>query len=149
VKTKVLHSAMYRQKLLAGAFLGASLLGITGCTVGPQYKRPAAEVPPAYKEAGDWKTAQPDDQNLGGAWWTIFKDSQLNELEDKIKVSNQNLKAAQAQYTQARAILRYTRAAYYPTIEGGASATRNRISNNRPPSLSTNGVTYSDFETPL
>jgi NodT family efflux transporter outer membrane factor (OMF) lipoprotein len=149
VKTKVVQSAMYRQKLLAGAFLGASLLGITGCTVGPQYKRPAAEVPPAYKEAGDWKTAQPDDQNLGGAWWTIFKDSQLNELEDKIKVSNQNLKGAQAQYTQARAMLRYTRAAYYPTIAGGASATRNRISNNRPPSLSTNGVTYSDFQTPL
>jgi len=126
-----------------------SWLGIAGCTVGPQYKRPSAEVPPAYKEAGDWKTAAPNDQNLGGAWWTLFQDPQLNELEEKINVSNQNLKAAAAQYTQARAMLRYTRAAYYPTITGGASATRNRISDNRPPSLTTNGVTYSDYEIPL
>lgn len=151
MKTKVSQGAVPWRKPLTTAFLGASLLGIgiTGCTVGPQYKRPAVEVPQAYKEAGAWKTAQPSDKNLGGTWWTIFQDPQLNELEEKIDVSNQNLKAAQAQYTQARAMLRYTRAAYYPTIGGGASATRNRISNNRPPTLSTNGVTYSDFEIPL
>jgi outer membrane protein TolC len=64
----------------------------------------------------------------------------LNALEDKINVSNQNLKAAEAQYTQARALLRHDRSFYYPTIDGGASA-RNRISNNRPPGLSTDGVT--------
>lgn len=46
-------------------------------------------------------------------------------------------------------MLRYTRAAYYPTINGGASATRNRISKNRPPKLTSNGVTYSDYEIPL
>lgn len=149
MKPKVLQGAIHWREAIVAAFLGASLLRITGCTVGPQYKRPAAEVPPAYKEAGDWKTAEPKDQNLGGSWWTLFQDPQLNELEEKINVSNQNLKAAQAQYTQARAMLRYTRAAYYPTVTGGASATRNRISNNRPPSLSTNGVTYTDYEIPL
>ena len=127
----------------------ASVLSIAGCAVGPKYNRPAVQVPPAYKEAGDWKPAQPNDQNLGGAWWEIFQDSQLNGLEDQINVSNQNLKAAEAQYTQARALLRYDRASYYPSIFGGASATRNRISNNRPPSLNTDGVTYSDFQFPL
>ena len=127
----------------------ASVLSIAGCAVGPKYNRPAVQVPPAYKEAGDWKPAQPNDQNLGGAWWEIFQDSQLNGLEDQINVSNQNLKAAEAQYTQARALLRYDRASYFPSIFGGASATRNRISNNRPPSLNTDGVTYSDFQFPL
>ena len=136
------------KRAMAGVGL-ASVLSIAGCAVGPKYNRPAVQVPPAYKEAGDWKPAQPNDQNLGGAWWEIFQDLQLNGLEDQINVSNQNLKAAEAQYTQARALLRYDRASYYPSIFGGASATRNRISNNRPPSLNTDGVTYSDFQIPL
>jgi NodT family efflux transporter outer membrane factor (OMF) lipoprotein len=128
----------------------ASVLSIAGCAVGPKYNRPAVEVPPAYKEVGDWKTAQPSEQNLGGAWWQIFQDQQLNALEDQINVSNQNLKAAEAQYTQARAVLRYYRADYYPSIGVGAAATRNRISNNRPPGhLSTNGDTYNDYQIPV
>jgi len=127
----------------------AGTLTIAGCAVGPKYVRPAAEVPATYKEARDWKTAQPNDQNLGGAWWEIFQDPQLNNLEEQVNVSNQNLKAAEAVYTQSRALLRYDRAAFYPAINGGAAATRNRISNNRPPSLSTDGVTYSDYQIPL
>ncbi len=128
----------------------ASVLSIAGCAVGPKYNRPAVEVPPAYKEAGDWKPAQPNEQNLGGAWWQTFQDQQLNALEDQINVSNQNLKAAEAQYTQSRAMLRYYRADYYPSINAGAAATRNRISDNRPPGhLSTNGATYNDYQIPV
>jgi len=128
----------------------AGVVAIAGCAVGPKYNRPAVEIPPAYKEVGDWKPAQPNEQNLGGAWWQIFQDQQFNALEDQINVSNQNLKAAEAQYTQARAVLRYYRADYYPSINAGAAATRNRISNNRPPGhLSTNGATYNDYQIPL
>ena len=43
-----------------------SMLLFAGCTVGPNYKRPVAEVPTTYKEVGDWKPAQPNDKNLGG-----------------------------------------------------------------------------------
>jgi NodT family efflux transporter outer membrane factor (OMF) lipoprotein len=125
------------------------MLLIAGCMVGPNYRRPAAEVPAAYKEVGDWKQAQPNDQNLGGNWWEIFQDPQLDALEAQVNVSNQNLKAAEAQYTQARALVRYQRAAYFPTIDGGASATRNRISQNRPASVVANGTTYNDFQIPL
>jgi len=120
-----------------------------GCTVGPKYRRPAAEVPASYKEVGDWKPAQPNDQSLSGNWWEVFQDAQLNALESQVNVSNQNLKAAEAQYTQARALVRYNRANYFPSISGGAGATRNKISNNRPPSLSTNGATYNDFQIPF
>src|SRR6202008_474074 len=130
-------------------FFAVALLQLNGCTVGPNYHTPAVETPPAYKEVGDWKPAQPNDQNPGGDWWKIFQDPQLDALELQVNVSNQNLKAAEAQYTQARALLRYNRAAYFPTITGGASATRNRISNHRPASIVANGITYNDFQIPL
>ena len=132
--------------------LVAIALPFAGCAVGPKYKTPAAtaQMPPAYKEIGNWKTAQPNDQNLGGNWWELFQDSQLNALEQQIEVSNENLKAATAQYQQARAVLRYNRADYYPTISTNPSATRERYSNNRPPQSSTfDGITFNDFTIPL
>src|SRR5260370_9663018 len=129
------------KRALAGVGID-SVLSIAGCAVGPKYNRPAVEVPPAYKEVGDWKPAQPNEQNLGGAWWQIFQDQQLNALEDQINVSNQNLKAAEAQYTQARAVLRYYRPDYYPSITAVAAAPRNRTTTNHPPDhLSTHGDT--------
>jgi NodT family efflux transporter outer membrane factor (OMF) lipoprotein len=137
------------QKPIAGSICVLSMLLVAGCTVGPNYRRPAAEVPATYKEIGNWKQAQPNDQNIGGNWWEMFQDPQLNALELQVNVSNQNLKAAAAQYTQARALVRYHRADYFPTIDGGATATRNRISNNRPASVVANGITYNDYQIPL
>jgi NodT family efflux transporter outer membrane factor (OMF) lipoprotein len=107
------------------------------------------QAPSAYKEAGDWKPAQPNDQNLGGEWWTIFQDPQLNALEQQINVGNQNLKAAEAQFQQARAVLRYYRADYYPTVTTAPSATRTRISGNSPTSSLLHGVTYNDYVLPF
>jgi NodT family efflux transporter outer membrane factor (OMF) lipoprotein len=128
--------------------LAALLLG--GCTVGPNYRTPVVETPTTYKEAGNWNPAQPNDQNLGGAWWTIFQDPQLDALEVQIDVSNQNLKAAQAQYQQARAVLRYSRADYYPTVTAGLSASRTQTSHNAPPPGSVfNGIQDSDFVLPF
>ena len=130
--------------------LATTVLLLSGCAVGPQYHTPAAETPPAYKEDQNWKPAQPNDQNLVGNWWEIFQDSQLNELEQQINVSNQNLKAALAQYTEARAVLRYYRADYYPTITAAPSAVRERYSDNRPPKSSIfNGITFNDFVLPI
>jgi NodT family efflux transporter outer membrane factor (OMF) lipoprotein len=140
--------AQVRERIAANICVLTMLLA-AGCTVGPNYRRPAAQVPPVYKEMGNWRQAQPNDQNLGGNWWELFQDPQLNALETQVSVSNQNLKAAEAQYIQSRAVLRYNRAAYFPSISGGASATRNKISSNHPPSLATNGVSYSDYQIPF
>jgi NodT family efflux transporter outer membrane factor (OMF) lipoprotein len=135
------------------AFSGFGLLAIavllTGCAVGPKYHAPVVQAPSAYKEAGDWKPAQPNDQNLGGDWWTIFQDPQLNALEQQINVGNQNLKAAEAQFEQSRAVLRYYRADYYPTVTAGPSASRTRVSANSPTSSLLHGVTYNDFVLPF
>jgi NodT family efflux transporter outer membrane factor (OMF) lipoprotein len=138
------------RKRIAGGMCVLSTALLAGCTVGPNYKRPAAEVPPAYKEVGDWKPAQPNDQNIPGNWWEIFQDPQLNALEQQVSVSNQNLKVAEAQYTQARAVLRYARADYFPTITTNPAAYRIKTSSNRQPhSPVFNGVTYSDIAIPF
>jgi NodT family efflux transporter outer membrane factor (OMF) lipoprotein len=130
--------------------LATVVLPFTGCAVGPKYHPPVVEAPPAYKELGDWKPAHPNDQNLGGEWWKVFQDPQLDALEAEVNVSNQNLKAAEAQFLQARAALRYNRADYYPTVTAGPSATRTRISANRPPPSSIfDGITYNDFVMPV
>ena len=128
----------------------AGVLQFAGCAVGPKYKTPIAPAPPAYKEIGNWKTAQPSDQNLGGNWWEIFQDPQLNALEQQVNVSNQNLKAAVAQYQLSRAALRYVRADYYPTLTAAPTADRARTSNHRPPQNSIfNGLTFNDFVLPI
>jgi NodT family efflux transporter outer membrane factor (OMF) lipoprotein len=130
--------------------LAIVVLLMSGCAVGPKYHAPAVQAPPAYKELGDWKPAQPNEQNLGGNWWTIFQDPQLDALELQINVSNQNLKAAEAQFRQARAALRYNRADYYPTVTAGLSGTRTRTSAHRPPPNSIfNGITDNDFTLPF
>jgi NodT family efflux transporter outer membrane factor (OMF) lipoprotein len=134
----------------AALLLLLALLSSVGCSVGPKYHAPTSPTTPAYKELGDWKAAQPNDQSLGGNWWEIFQDPQLNDLEMQINVSNQNLKAAFAQFQQAQAALRYNRADFFPTVTAGASATRQRYSSNRPPKTSFfNGITFSDYTVPL
>jgi len=128
--------------------LGTMILYLAACAVGTKYKAPTVPAPPAYKEMCNWKTAQPSDQNLGGNWWQIFQDPQLNALEHQINVSNQNLKAAVAQYLEARAALRYARADYYPTVSTAPSATREKYSANRPGTVA-RGTTFNDFVLPV
>jgi len=139
-----------RQRSWLGVPLAVATLALSGCAVGPKYRTPAVQAPPAYKEVGNWKPAQPNDQNLGGEWWKIFQDPQLDALQAQVNVSNQNLKAAEAQFRQARAALRYNRADYYPTVTAGLSGTRTRVSANRPPPNSIfNGITENDFVLPV
>src|SRR5262249_48775439 len=100
------------------------------CVVGPKYHSPALPAPPQYKENSNWRVAQPNDQTLRGNWWEMFEDPRLNSLEEQINSANQTLKIAQAQFMQARALVRYYRADYIPTVTAGFSATRTRISSN-------------------
>ena len=146
-----LRNAGTARRLPGGILLLAALaLSLIGCSVGPKYQTPTTPMTPAYKEIGDWKTAQPNDQNLGGNWWEVFEDPQLNDLEQQVTVSNQTLKAALAQYQQARAVLRYNRADYYPSLTANPSAIRERYSVNRPPRTSLfNGITFNDFTIPF
>jgi NodT family efflux transporter outer membrane factor (OMF) lipoprotein len=107
--------------------IGVSLFALlAGCMVGPDYRRPEAEVPAAFKEAGDWKLAQPRDDAKRGRWWEDFGDPQLNALIEQVEISNQNVLAAEARFRQARALVSSSRAALYPALNGSVSITRSR-----------------------
>jgi NodT family efflux transporter outer membrane factor (OMF) lipoprotein len=114
--------------------VGALCALLAGCAVGPDYKRPDAPAPGAFKEQGGvaWKAAQPGDEAIRGNWWELYGDAQLNALEQKIAVSNQSLKAATAQYFAALDQVRVARAAYFPTAGASASVNRIHISQNQP-----------------
>jgi len=103
--------------------LGAALLA-GGCTVGPDYVRPAVETPAAFKEAQNWKVAQPRDNLPRDRWWEAFGDSMLNDLVAQVEINNQNVKFAEANVRQARALTDQARSAFFPTVTGNASATR-------------------------
>ncbi|MGC2508074.1 MAG: efflux transporter outer membrane subunit, partial [Candidatus Acidiferrales bacterium] len=126
-------------------------LPLGGCTVGPNYVRPTADVPTAYKEAASpgFESAQPSDAFAKGRWWEIYGDAELDSLEDQVTAANQNLKAAQAQFAQARAAVQVARAAYYPTVSGAGSAGRTHQSQNGPLFGASSPVNYNDFQLPI
>jgi NodT family efflux transporter outer membrane factor (OMF) lipoprotein len=107
---------------------------LAACSFAPTYKAPPSSPPPAgtYKEAGDWKVAEPMDAESRGPWWSVFQDPKLDELENKAGDANQNLKAAFARLQQARAETRIQRAGLFPTLNLAGSATRARVSPNAP-----------------
>ena len=98
-----------------------ALAGLSGCMVGPNYHRPAAPTPPAYKESQGWAPAQPSDAADRKDWWTVFGDPTLNGLEAKVDVSNQTLAAAEAAYRQAHALVAEDRAALFPVLTANGS----------------------------
>jgi NodT family efflux transporter outer membrane factor (OMF) lipoprotein len=102
---------------------------LSACAVGPNYSRPSVVTPSKYKEAvvhKGWKLAQPQDQFSRGEWWKIFNDPRLNALEDQLNSANQNIKVAEAQYEQAKALVDAARASYFPTLTGSAAITRQK-----------------------
>ncbi|HWY46356.1 MAG TPA: efflux transporter outer membrane subunit [Bryobacteraceae bacterium] len=104
-----------------------SILVCSGCTIGPKYQRPAAPAAPAFKELNgndQWKMATPSDQLLKGKWWEMFNDPELNRLEELVDINNQNVKQAEAQFRQARALVAFNHANYYPTIGSNPSITQ-------------------------
>jgi NodT family efflux transporter outer membrane factor (OMF) lipoprotein len=100
---------------------------LNACAVGPNYKRPPVVAPIKFKEAPKgWKLAHPSDDFNRGKWWLIFHDSELNALEEKLNIDNQNIAMAAAQFRQAIAIVDQARAGFFPTLTLSPSVTRQR-----------------------
>jgi outer membrane protein, multidrug efflux system len=139
---------------LRGGFCSALLATtlLAGCTVGPGYRRPTAQVPDTWKSEGPWQTAAPKDAIPKGMWWQIFHDAELDRLEQELLQANQSLAAAQDRLFQARAQARIASSAYFPTLSADPSGQRERLSGNRPLSGSTvslTPVTQYDFVVPF
>lgn len=110
--------------------LVAPILLLSGCLHVPKYQRPAAVVPPAFKEAPPegWKSATPNDGVLRGKWWELFGDPALNTLEEQVAISNQNVLQAEANFREAKALVRQARSALYPLVTATAGATGQQAS---------------------
>ncbi len=122
----------------------------TGCLLGPNHRRPDAAVPAAFRERpANWAEAQPSDALARGAWWEVFADPALNDLESRLSVSNQTLKAAEARLARARAVARGDESDLWPTISAGPSAERTRTSGNAPAAKAHEPTTRNDFVLPL
>ena len=117
--------------------LSLGLAALTGCHVGPKYIQPTLPTPPpAYKETtpeayrgqpdGTWKPAAPSDAMLKGKWWEIFREPELNALEDKLDIDNQNIAQYFQNFMAARAQVGIARSNYYPTATVAPSYTRSR-----------------------
>jgi NodT family efflux transporter outer membrane factor (OMF) lipoprotein len=99
-------------------------LVLSGCMVGPDYKRPDAPVSPAFKELSGWKPSQPSDAMDKGAWWSVYHDPVLDRLERKVDVSNQTVKSFEAQYRNAVALVAEARAGLFPVVSVSSGVTR-------------------------
>src|SRR5579864_8416884 len=129
----------------------AAAMWFSGCSVGPNYHRPDAATPAAWKAEGPWRPGAPRDQIPKGEWWKIFGDADLDALESQAVSANFTIQASVAKLEQARALARISAAALFPQAGVGASAGAARVSGNRPltaPPLN-QAVTYGNFQIPF
>ena len=138
--------------LSAITFVVVLVLGGVGCTVGPGYKRPTAQVPDAWKGQGPWQPADPKDNVPKGSWWQVFHDADLDQLEQQVLRANQSLAAAQNRLSEARSQAQIASSAFFPQVSTDPSGQRQRLSGNRPLSGSTvplTPVTQNVFTVPF
>ncbi len=110
---------IYRQFMLL-----ALSVALSACALGPDYQRPHLQTPPQFKHIEGWTQATPGDALERGNWWQLYGDAELNALVERLNISNQNLAASEAQYRQARALVRGARAALYPSLSSSAGVSR-------------------------
>ena len=114
---------------------GVGFLVLTACNFAPRYDRPTLSTTPAFKEAvpggpanQGWKIATPSDAALRGNWWEVYQDPQLNDLEERVAISNQSIVAAEASYRAAHALVLEAQAQLFPTFSLNPAATRAKSS---------------------
>ncbi len=107
-------------------------LTLAGCVAGPDYRRPAPEMPAAWKVEAPFREGRPSDGIDKGRWWQRFGDPRLDALEDQALVASPNLAAAAARLAQARASLVASGAARFPQVSLGSRDARLKISADRP-----------------
>jgi NodT family efflux transporter outer membrane factor (OMF) lipoprotein len=115
--------------LIRSLSMTALTAALAACAVGPDYVRPSAPASVAFKEAPQgWQAARPGDGVPRGAWWSVYGDKDLDDLVAQVSVNNQNLKASEAAYRQATAVVAEARAGYSPTVALSPTASRQRAS---------------------
>ena len=105
----------------------ASMMGVCGCAVGPNYKKPKVDAPAVYRGLTPEEVAKADTKSFAEQkWWDVFQDEQLKELIKTALQQNYDLRRAGVRILEARATLGITRADQFPTISADASALNER-----------------------
>ena len=137
--------------------LTALVLLSTGCTVGPNFVRPAAANVPRYTATPLSPTASAanvaggetqhflDGQDIPGEWWKLFESPALDALVERALKANPNLKAAQAALTVAHENMLAQRGAYFPTVSAGFAASRSKTSAELAPTPSSGALLFNLF----
>ena len=119
----------------------------TACAPKSKYVAPTVDVAPAFRENANWKMPEPRDAEIRGRWWELFDDPQLNDIETRVDVSNQSIRASEAQFAQARALAHGARANLGPQIALTPSIAIVQPSGNR--AASSFHDVYGDFLLPV
>ena len=112
--------------------MAAGCAVLFGCVAAPEYKKPALDLPIAWKVEAPWRESKPDDAGAKGAWWQRFGDAELDSLEQQAMANNPTLELANARLAQARAALAAASAGLLPQVGLGVRPARQQISANRP-----------------
>jgi outer membrane protein TolC len=106
----------------------ATMLCLTACAVGPDYRKPSVQIPESFKEGADWQRAQANPQAaISSTWWLDYHDDELGRLIDQALKANQSIVAAEAAYRFARATVAASTASLFPTITAGLSGSRSGV----------------------
>ena len=108
----------------------------------PRQSRPPTRTG-APQIGGEWEIARPRDDVARRKWWERYSEPQLNQLEEKLNTSNQNVAAAAANVLAARAVIRQGRSQYFPTLTANPGITNSRLSTGFGQTLGINSTTYS------
>ena len=129
---------MFRHNRLSSVAVAACFL-LAGCAVGPKYVPPVPPAPSAdnykespanFRDAEGWKVSTPQDAMLRGKWWEVFRDPELNALEEELDINNQNIKEAFQSFMASRALVAQARSQHWPTVGVNPSWTRQKSSGN-------------------
>jgi NodT family efflux transporter outer membrane factor (OMF) lipoprotein len=114
-----------RPSMRRWCFTAAMALAITGCAVGPDYKKPGIDVPDSFKEGVDWQRANANPQaSLSSTWWSDYHDDTLTQLIEQAQKANQSIAQAEAAYRLAQADVAANVASFYPVVGAGLSGSR-------------------------
>lgn len=117
-------------------------LVLTGCTVGPDYERPTADMP------DDWRSkvlAEAEADRDLGMWWQRYDDPTLTRLVERARQENLDVAAQAARVRQARAELGLQEAEQYPTVDVQADVARQRTSEEGASTDGAAGMTFDTF----
>ena len=125
-------------------FALAALLSLGACTsLAPNQKVDAPTSDKYLETPPGWMTAAPADTLARGPWWTLFKDTVLDQLAPQVQVSNQNVAAAAAAVEESWAAVREQRAAFFPTLSADVGVTRSGVGGKKSSSSSSAATTTS------